>query len=156
MNTTNHVQEVTDATFQSEVLSSQQPVMVDFWAPWCGPCRSVAPVVEQLAAEMQGRVKIVKVNVDSNPTVAQTYRIQSIPNLVFFHGGKRVGDLLGAQPRAAILQKLQQIEKQANAQGSAATETRILACPSCGQKNRVPVSRTGEAVCGKCGSALSG
>ena len=97
---------MTDSTFQSEVLESKDPVLVDFWAPWCAPCRALSPVIEQLAAENQGKYKFVKVDIEANQRVGQTYRIQSIPLLMFFKNGERVGDLLGARPKDAIQKKL--------------------------------------------------
>ena len=103
------VQEVSDATFQTEVLESTQPVLVDFWAPWCGPCRALSPVVEQLANENSAAVKVVKVNVDDNPKVAQTYRIQGIPTLLFFKGGQRAGELVGNQQKDTIQKKINEL-----------------------------------------------
>ena len=93
---------VTDASFEQDVLQSDVPVLVDFWAPWCGPCRMVAPVLEQLAAKYAGRIKVVKVNVDDNPRTAQTYDARSIPTLVFAQDGKTVERIIGAQPAPAL------------------------------------------------------
>jgi len=90
---------LTDANFQSEVLDSATPVLVDFWAPWCGPCRMVAPVLDQLAKDYQGRVKIGKVNVDESQATAEKYHIRSIPTLLLFKGGAVVDQLVGASPR---------------------------------------------------------
>ena len=101
--------EVTDRTFQQEVLSHQGPVLVDCWAPWCGPCRMVAPVLDQLAAEYAGRVKIAKLNVDENPSTAGRYAIQSIPTMLLFNGGAQVNRLVGAQPRQQIERELQAV-----------------------------------------------
>ena len=92
--------------FKSEVLESKQPVLVDFWAEWCGPCRMIAPVIEQLAAEFDGKAKIVKVNVDDDPAIAEQYAIRSIPTLLFFRDGKVVEQLVGAAPKAALADKL--------------------------------------------------
>jgi len=103
------VQEVSDATFQTEVLEATQPVLVDFWAPWCGPCRALSPVVEQLANENSTAVKVVKVNVDDNPKVAQTYRIQGIPTLLFFKDGQRAGELVGNQQKDTIQKKINEL-----------------------------------------------
>ncbi|MDR5639668.1 thioredoxin [Thermosynechococcus sp. HY213] len=93
---------VTDTTFEEEVLNSDIPVLVDFWAPWCGPCRMVAPVVDEIANEYQGRVKVVKVNTDENSKVATDYGIRSIPTLMIFKGGQKVDILVGAVPKTKI------------------------------------------------------
>jgi thioredoxin 1 len=93
---------LTDETFAGSVSASQEPVLVDFWAPWCGPCRMVGPVLEALASEYQGRVRIAKVNVDDNPKVASSYRVSSIPTLILFKGGQAVDLMIGAQPKASI------------------------------------------------------
>ena len=98
--------DVTDSTFDTEVLKSEQPVLVDFWAPWCPPCRMVGPMVEDLASRMQGRLKVCKVNVDDNPTVAQTYAIRAVPTLLVFKNGALVDRLVGAMPKEMLLQKL--------------------------------------------------
>ncbi len=98
--------EVTDSTFEAEVLQSDIPVMVDFWAPWCGPCRALAPVLDQLSEEYAGKVKILKLNTDDNPESAVKFRINSIPNLIFFKGGKLVDQVIGAQDKAALKVKL--------------------------------------------------
>lgn len=94
------------ATFTKEVLQSDVPVLVDFWAAWCGPCRMVAPELEALAKEYGGAVKIVKVDVDANPQVAQQYRVQGIPTLGLFEAGKLTKQLVGARPRRAIESEL--------------------------------------------------
>jgi len=94
--------ELTDANFETEVLRSGVPVMVDFWAVWCGPCRAVAPVVEALAKEYEGRFKVGKMNVDDHPDTPGRYGIMSIPTLLFFKGGRQVGQVVGAVPRAKI------------------------------------------------------
>ena len=93
---------LTDETFASSLTSSKEPVLVDFWAPWCHPCRTIAPVLEALAVEYAGRVKIAKMNVDDNPRTATSYRVVSIPTLLMFKGGQVVASIVGAQPRAAI------------------------------------------------------
>ena len=96
----------TDATFQKEVLESPIPVLVDFWAPWCGPCRMVAPVIEQLAKEYAGRAKVGKVNVDESFQVADRFSIRSIPTLLIFKGGAVVDQMVGASSRDAIARLL--------------------------------------------------
>ena len=93
---------VTDASFENDVLKSSQPVLIDFWATWCGPCRAIAPVVEQLATEYEGKVKIVKVNIDENPKTPTQYDVRSIPTLLMFKDGKVVGQIVGAVPKPKI------------------------------------------------------
>jgi thioredoxin 1 len=94
--------QVTDATFDKEVIESGVPVLVDFWAPWCGPCRMVAPVVDEIAVQYDGQVKVVKVNTDENPQVASRYGIRSIPTLMIFKGGQRVDMVVGAVPKSTL------------------------------------------------------
>lgn len=94
--------EITDGNFETEVLKSSVPVLVDFWAPWCSPCRAIAPVVEELAREYQGKLKVGKMNVDDNERVPGTFQILSIPTLLVFKDGKVAGQLVGAQPKAKI------------------------------------------------------
>jgi len=100
---------VTDATFEREVLQSPVPVLMDIWAPWCGPCRMIAPVVEELAKEFAGRAKVVKLNSDENQRVPSQYQIQGIPTLLLFKNGQLVDRIVGAVPKPTILQKLKQI-----------------------------------------------
>ncbi len=98
--------DITDKTFDSEVISFPGPVLVDCWAPWCGPCKMVSPILEQLASEYAGRVKIAKLNVDNNPQTASQYSIRSIPTLLLFNKGERVNTLIGALPKGEIEQHL--------------------------------------------------
>lgn len=100
---------VTDATFEREVLQSPLPVVMDVWAPWCGPCRMIAPVVEEMAKEFAGRAKMVKLNSDENQQVPSQFQIQGIPTLLFFKNGELVDRVVGAVPKQQIVQKLQQI-----------------------------------------------
>ena len=96
------VTEISDSSFDSEVLSSQTPVLIDFWAPWCGPCRAIAPIVDELATEYAGRVKIVKMNVDENPQTPAKYGVRGIPNLILFKGGAVHEQIVGAVPKAKL------------------------------------------------------
>ena len=97
-----NVPEVTDATFRQEVLDSTVPVLVDFWAPWCGPCRMVSPLVEELAGEFVGKVSFVKLNTDDNPATATSYGIRSIPTLIIFKAGQPVGQIVGFRPKTEL------------------------------------------------------
>ncbi len=100
------VAEFTDSNFEGEVVQSTQPVLVDFWAPWCGPCRQIAPTVEQLANEYDGSVKFGKVNIDESPDVAASYSVSSIPTLMIFKGGQVVERFVGVQPKNRLQEAL--------------------------------------------------
>lgn len=101
------VKEVDKTNFEEEVLKSEIPVMVDFWAPWCAPCRIIAPVVEKLAERYEGQLKVVKLNVDENQEYAIRYQVMSIPTLLFFKGGQPVDRIIGAVGEQAIVQKIE-------------------------------------------------
>jgi thioredoxin 1 len=102
----NHI-EVTDANFKEEVLDSPVPVVVDFWAPWCGPCRMLGPVIEGLAAEFQGKVKVAKINTDENQEAASALKIAAIPTVLFFKGGRLVDRAVGVSPRADLQRRIE-------------------------------------------------
>ncbi len=97
---------VTDATFEADVLKSDKPVVVDYWAEWCGPCRQVAPVLEQIATEHADKIDVVKLNVDENPVTSQKYGIMNIPTLSVFKDGEVVKEIVGARPKSALLREL--------------------------------------------------
>ena len=100
--------DVTDATFQTEVLASSKPIMVDFWAEWCGPCRAVSPILDQIATEHSDKIDVVKLNVDDNPETAMAYQITSIPTMKVFRGGEVVKTVIGAKPKPALEADLQE------------------------------------------------
>jgi len=100
------VADLTDDAFQKEVIDSKEPVLIDFWAPWCGPCRMVAPTVEELANENSGSVKVFKVNIDDSPGAAQQYGVSSIPTLMVFKGGEVVDRFVGVQTKARLQEAL--------------------------------------------------
>ena len=104
-----NAREVTDRTFEQEVLQSTPPVLVDFWADWCGPCKAIAPIVEALANEYEGRLKVMKLDVDENPRTASTYKVQSIPTLLIFKDGRLAERIVGAVPKHVIVDKLQSV-----------------------------------------------
>lgn len=101
--------EIKDATFEQEVLQSPQLTIVDFWAPWCGPCKVIAPVLDAIAQEYGGRVKVTKLNVDENPATANTFAIRSIPTLLFIRGGKVVDKFIGTVPRSQFDLRIQRL-----------------------------------------------
>ena len=103
------VLEVSDATFDQEVLKSEQPVLVDFWAVWCGPCKAIAPVVDGVAATYAGKLKVVKVNVDQNSATPSRFGIRGIPALLFFKGGKVADQIVGFVPQDVIEEKVKQL-----------------------------------------------
>ena len=105
---------VSDTSFESEVISSEQPVLVDFWAEWCAPCKMIAPIVEELSNEYQGQVKFTKVDVDENPEVAQKYGVRGIPTLLIFNDGAPVDQLVGALPKKTIKDKLENLLNNIN------------------------------------------
>jgi thioredoxin 1 len=100
---------VTDSSFVDDVLTSEKPVLVDFWATWCGPCKMVAPVLEEIAAENGEKLTIAKLDIDENPNTARDYQVMSIPTLILFQGGKPVKQIVGAKPKAALLSDLSDI-----------------------------------------------
>jgi thioredoxin 1 len=103
------IQQVTDSSFDAEVLKSDLPVLIDFWAPWCGPCKAIAPVVEDLAKEYGGRLKVVKMNVDDNPQTPSRYGVRGIPNLIVFKGGQVKEQIVGAVPKAQLVKAITQV-----------------------------------------------
>ena len=101
--------EINETNFESEVIQSDQPVLVDFWAEWCGPCKMLAPALDEIAGEQIGHVKVAKVNVDNNPTLAARFGIQSIPTLLYFAGGEVKDKIVGAVGKRAIVSKLEKL-----------------------------------------------
>ena len=97
-----NILELTDSNFDAEINKGDTPILVDFWAPWCGPCRMVAPIVDEIASEFEGKIKVFKLNTDENPNVASQYGIRSIPTLMIFKGGQKVDTVVGAVPKTTL------------------------------------------------------
>ncbi|HUI26574.1 MAG TPA: thioredoxin [Candidatus Kryptonia bacterium] len=102
-----NVVEVSDGSFEKEVLQSAEPVLIDFWAPWCGPCKAIGPVVEELSTDYSGRLKVVKMNVDDNPQTPSKYGVRGIPNLIIFKGGQVQDQIVGAVPKAHLVKAIE-------------------------------------------------
>nr|YP_009399080.1 thioredoxin [Taenioma perpusillum]ARW68477.1 thioredoxin [Taenioma perpusillum] len=100
------VSQVQDDSFNKEVIQSSLPVLVDFWAPWCGPCRMIAPIIEEIANDFNGSVKVVKINTDKSPTIADKYGIRSIPTVMVFIKGEKVDTVIGAVPKSTLINKI--------------------------------------------------
>ena len=103
------VQQVTDESFDREVLKAELPVLIDFWAPWCGPCKAIGPVVDELAKEYAGKLKVVKMNVDDNPQTPSKYGVRGIPNLILFKGGQVKDQIVGAVPKSQLIKAVTQV-----------------------------------------------
>jgi thioredoxin 1 len=103
------VQEVSDQSFENEVINSDLPVLIDFWAPWCAPCRAIGPVVDELAREYAGKLKVVKMNVDDNPLTPSRYGVRSIPNLMIFKSGQVKEQIVGAAPKVQFVDKINRV-----------------------------------------------
>ena len=104
-----NVGEISDTDFDAQVLKSQVPVLVDFWAPWCGPCKIIAPVLDEIATEYAGKLRVVKINVDDNPKTPATFNVRGIPNLMFFKAGKLVEQVVGAVPKDQLLTVIKKV-----------------------------------------------
>ena len=103
------IQQVSDSSFDGDVLKADVPVLIDFWAPWCGPCRAIAPIVEELAGEYDGKLKIVKMNVDDNPQTPAQYGVRGIPNLILFKDGEVKQQIVGAVPKAHLVKAIEDV-----------------------------------------------
>jgi thioredoxin len=106
---------INEASFEKAVLQSPIPVLVDFWAPWCGPCKMIAPLLDEIARESEGRFRIAKVNIDDDPALMQRFRVQAVPTLLFFSGGELRDQLLGGAPKKTIVEKLANLAASATA-----------------------------------------
>lgn len=104
-----NVQAVSDASFDADVIKSTVPVLIDFWAPWCGPCRAIAPMVDELATEYAGKLKVVKMNVDDNPQTPSKYGVRGIPNLLLIKNGQVCDQIIGAVPKAQLVKAITQV-----------------------------------------------
>jgi len=107
------VSQIGDDTFEQEVLKSSTPVLIDFWAPWCGPCRAIAPVIEEIARDYAGRLKVLKMNVDDNPKTPSRFGVRGIPNLIIFQAGQVKEQIIGAVPKAQLIKAIDQVVGQA-------------------------------------------
>ncbi len=103
------VSEISDGDFEEQVLKSEVPTLVDFWAPWCGPCKSIAPILEEISGEYEGKLKIAKMNVDENPNTPTRYSVRGIPNLVFFKNGEVVEQIVGAVPKDQLISAIDKV-----------------------------------------------